>query len=106
MDGRTGRPGGPGRAAGSGFSLHLGHVALAVGVANVMLLIVFVKPGASFRMGMAVLAVVAAFGAWRTARDFDWSLPARAVVAGLAAVPILGMAVCLGLLFKAVRERQ
>ena len=94
-----------GPADSSGFSLHLGHVALAVGVANVVLLIAFVKPGASFRVGMLLLGLVAAFGAWRTARDFDWSVPARAVVAVLAAVPMLGMAVCLGLLFKAVRER-
>lgn len=94
------------RSAQPAFSVHLGHVALAVGVANAVLLIAFVKPGASFRMGMLVLGLVAAFGAWRTARDFDWSLIARAVVAALAAVPMLGMAVCLGLLFKAVRERR
>lgn len=108
VEGGTGRRGGhrSGAAADSGFSLHLGHAALAIGVANVVLLIALVKPGASFRMGMAVLGLVAAFGAWRTARDFDWSVPARAVVAGLAAVPVLGMAVCLGLLFKAARERQ
>lgn len=91
--------------ARSSFSIHLGHVALAFGVANAVLLIAFFKPGASFRMGMFGLGLVAAFGAWRTARDFDWSIPARAVVAVLAAVPMLGMAVCLGLLFKAVRER-
>ena len=48
---------------------------------------------------------VAAFGAWRTARDFDWSPLARAVVALLSAIPMLGMAVCLGLLFKAFRAR-
>jgi len=91
--------------ARSSFSIHLGHVALAFGVANAVLLIAFFKPGASFRMGMFGLGLVAAFGAWRTARDFDWSIPARALVAVLAAVPMLGMAVCLGLLFKAVRER-
>lgn len=91
--------------AQSSFSLHLGHVALAIGVANAVLLIAFFKPGASFRMGMFGLGLVAAFGAWRTARDFDWSPLARAVVAVLAAVPMVGMAVCLGLLFKAVRER-
>lgn len=88
------------------FSLHLGHVALAIGVANAVLLIAFVKPGASFRMGMLILGLVAAYGAWRTARDFDWSPVARAVVAALAAVPMVGMAVCLGLLFKAMRERD
>ncbi len=88
------------------FSLHLGHVALAIGVANAVLLIAFVKPGASFRMGMLILGLVAAYGAWRTARDFDWSPVARAVVAVLAAVPLVGMAVCLGLLFKAMRERD
>ena len=87
------------------FSLHLGHVALAIGVASVVLLMAFIKPGASFRMGMVVLGLIAAWGAWRTTRDFDWSPLARAVVAALAAVPLLGMAVCLGLLFKAVRER-
>ncbi|MBT9512497.1 MAG: sel1 repeat family protein [Acidovorax sp.] len=96
---------GQGVLARSGFSLHLGHVALVVGVANVVLLIAFFKPGASFRMGMVGLGLVAAFGAWRTARDFDWSPLARAVVALLAAIPMLGMAVCLGLLFKAGRER-
>lgn len=90
---------------GSGFSLHLGHVALAVGVVSVLLLIAFFKPGGSFRMGMVGLGLVAAFGAWRTARDFDWSPLARAVVALLAAIPLLGMAVCLGLLFKAFRAR-
>lgn len=90
---------------GSGFSLHLGHVALGVGVASVLLLLAFFKPGASFRMGMFALGLVAAFGAWRTARDFDWSPLARAVVALLAAIPLLGMAVCLGLLFKAFRAR-
>lgn len=90
---------------GSGFSLHLGHVALGVGVASVLLLLAFFKPGASFRMGMFALGLVAAFGAWRTARDFDWSPLARAVVALLAAIPMLGMAVCLGLLFKAFRAR-
>ena len=105
LPGSAGRRGRPSPAATSGFSLHLGHVALAIGVANVVLLIAFVKPGASFRMAMAALGLVAAFGAWRTARDFDWSVPARAVAAVLAAVPILGMAVCLSLLFKAVRER-
>ena len=89
----------------TGFSLHLGHVALVVGVANVLLLITFFKPGASFRMGMFGLGLVAAFGAWRTARDFDWSPLGRAVAALLAAIPLLGMAVCLGLLFKAARER-
>ncbi|WP_306556315.1 tetratricopeptide repeat protein [Acidovorax sp.] len=94
-----------GAGSRSGFSLHLGHLALVVGVANVVLLIAFFKPGASFRMGMFGLGLVAAFGAWRTARDFDWSPLARAVVAVLAAVPMVGMAVCLGLLFKAVRER-
>ena len=57
-------------------------------------------------MGMVALGLVAAFGAWRTARDFDWSPLVRAVVAVLAAIPMVGMAVCLGLLFKAVRERQ
>ena len=87
------------------FSLHLGHAALAIGVASVVLLMVFFKPGASFRTGMVVLGLIAALGAWRTARDFEWSPLARAVVAALAAVPLLGMAVCLGLLFKAVRER-
>ena len=89
----------------SSFSLHLGHVALAIGVANAGLLIAFFKPGTSFRMGMWGLGLIAAFGAWRTARDFEWSPLARAVVALLAAVPVLGMVVCLGLLFKAVRER-
>lgn len=93
------------RGARSSFSLHLGHVALAIGVANAVLLIAFFKPGTSFRMGMLVLGCVAAYGAWRTARDFDWSPIARAVVALLAGVPMLGMAVSLGLLFKAVRER-
>jgi TPR repeat protein len=88
------------------FALHLGHVALAIGVASVVLLIAFVKPGASFRMRMVVLGLIAAWGAWRTARDFDWSPLARAMVAALAAVPLLGMAVCLCLLFKAVRERN
>lgn len=87
------------------FSIHLGHVALAIGVANAVLLLALFKPGASVRMGMFGLGLVAAFGAWRTARDFDWSPLARAVVAALAAVPMLGMAVCLGMLFKAVRER-
>lgn len=96
---------GAGHGTQSSFSIHLGHVALAIGVANAVLLIAFFKPGASFRMGMVGLGLVAAFGAWRTARDFDWSPLARAVVAALAAVPMLGMAVCLGLLFKAVRER-
>ena len=80
-------------------------MALGVGVASVLLLIAFFKPGASFRMGMVGLGLVAAFGAWRTARDFDWSPLARAVVAVLAAIPLLGMGVCLGLLFKALRER-
>ncbi|MDH4418355.1 MULTISPECIES: hypothetical protein [unclassified Acidovorax] len=76
-----------------------------LGVANLVLLIAFFKPGASFRMGMFALGLVAAFGAWRTARDFDWSPLARAVAALLAAIPMLGMAVCLGLLLKAFRER-
>ncbi|KRD55797.1 hypothetical protein ASE52_06155 [Acidovorax sp. Root275] len=93
------------RGARSAFSLHLGHVALAIGVANAVLLIAFFKPGASFRMGMLILGCVAAYGAWRTARDFDWSPVTRAVVALLAGIPMLGMAVSLGLLFKAVRER-
>lgn len=87
------------------FSLHIGLVALAIGVANPVLLMAFFKPGASFRMGMLVLGCVAAYGAWRTARDFDWSPVARALVALLAGLPMLGMAVSLGLLFRAVRER-
>jgi len=83
----------------------LGQAALGIGVANGALLMAFFKPGASFRVGMVVLGLIAALGAWRTARDFDWSPLARAVVAVLAAIPLLGMGVCLGLLFKALRER-
>ena len=89
----------------STFAWHLGQAALGIGVANGALLMAFFKPGASFRMGMLVLGLIAALGAWRTARDFDWSPLARAVVAVLAAIPLLGMGVCLGLLFKALRER-
>ncbi|PTT43021.1 sel1 repeat family protein, partial [Acidovorax sp. HMWF018] len=89
----------------STFAWHLGHAALGIGVANGALLMAFFKPGASFRVGMVVLGLIAALGAWRTARDFDWSPLARAVVAALAAIPLLGMGVCLGLLFKALRER-
>ena len=58
-----------------------------------------------WRLVLLVLGLIAALGAWRTARDFDWSPLARAVVAVLAAIPLLGMGVCLGLLFKALRER-
>jgi TPR repeat protein len=87
------------------MSWHLGHLALAIGAANAVLLIAFVKPGASFRAGMLVLGLVAAFGAWRTARDFEWSPIARALAALLAAIPVAGMAVSLGLLFKAFRAR-
>lgn len=87
------------------FSMHLGHVALAIGIANVVLLIAFVKPGANFCVGTLMLGLVAAYGAWRTARDFDWSPFVRAVMAALAAVPLPGMAVCLGLLLKGVRGR-
>ena len=107
-DDEEGEEAGTGWGAGgarTGFSLHLGHAALVVGVANPVLLIALFKPGASFRMGMLALGLVAAFGAWRTARDFDWSPLGRAVTAVLAAIPLLGTAVCVGLLFKAARER-
>jgi len=87
------------------MSWHLGHLALAIGAANAVLLIAFVKPGASFRAGMLVLGLVAAFGAWRTSRDFEWRPVARALVALLAAIPMVGMAVSVGLLFKAFRTR-
>lgn len=89
-----------------GLSLHWGHLALMVGMANVVLVIAFFKPGASFRMGLMALGFVGAIGAWRTAGDLDWSPLARAAVAVLAAIPILGMAVCTLLLFKAMRERR
>ena len=89
-----------------GLSLHWGHLALVVGMANVVLVIAFFKPGASFRMGLVAFGLVGAMGAWRTASDLDWSPLARAAVAVLAAIPILGMAVCTLLLFKAMRERR
>lgn len=92
--------------ASAGGWLHLGHLALMMGAANIVLVIAFFKPGASFRTGLAVFGVVAAFGAWRTGRDFDWSPLQRAVVALLAATPIAGMAVCVLMLFKAMRQRQ
>ncbi len=88
------------------LSLHWGHLALMVGMANVVLVIAFFKPGVSFRMGLMALGFVGAIGAWRTAGDLDWSPLARAAVAVLAAIPILGMAVCTLLLFKAMRERR
>lgn len=80
-------------------------MALAVGVANVVLLIAFAPPGTLFRLGMALLGLVAAYGAWRTTRDLGWPPVARMATALLAAVPLLGMAVCLGVLMKAVRAR-
>jgi hypothetical protein len=89
-----------------GLSLHWGHLALVVGMANLVLVIAFFKPGASFRMGLMAFGLVGAMGAWRTAGDLDWSPLARAAVAVLAAIPILGMAVCTLLLFKAMRERR
>lgn len=92
--------------ASAGGWLHLGHLALMMGAANIVLVIAFFKPGASFRTGLAVFGVVAAFGAWRTGRDFDWSPLQRAVAALLAATPIAGMAVCVLMLFKAMRQRQ
>ncbi len=88
------------------FSLHLGHLALVVGAANVVLLILFFKPGASFRTGMAVMGLIAAFGAWSTGRDFDWPPAARAAVAVVAAIPIVGMAVCVWMLMKSFRGRE
>ncbi len=88
------------------FSLHLGHLALVVGAANVVLLILFFKPGASFRTGMAVMGLIAAFGAWRTGRDFDWSPAARAAVAVVAAIPMVGMAVSAWMLVRAFRGRE
>ncbi|MES2611787.1 MAG: sel1 repeat family protein [Pseudomonadota bacterium] len=87
------------------FSLHLGHLALLIGAANVVLLILFFKEGASFRRGMAVMGLIAAFGAWRTGRDFDWAPAARAAVAVVAAVPMVGMAVSLWMLIKSFRGR-
>ena len=89
-----------------GLSLHWGHLALMVGMANVVLVIAFFKPGASFRMGLMAFGLVGAVGAWRTAGDLDWPPLARAVVALLAAIPLVGMAVCTLLLFKAMRERR
>ncbi|EJE52232.1 TPR repeat-containing protein [Acidovorax sp. CF316] len=87
------------------FSLHLGHLALVIGAANVVLLILFFKEGASFRRGMAVMGLIAAFGAWRTGRDFDWAPAARAAVAVVAAIPIVGMAVSVWMLVRAFRGR-
>ncbi|PIF90708.1 hypothetical protein CLU86_1597 [Acidovorax sp. 62] len=91
---------------GTGVSMHWGHLALMVGIANVVLVIAFFKPGASFRMGLMAFGLVGAVGAWRTTGDLDWSPLARAVVALLAAIPLVGMAVCTLLLFKAMRERR
>ena len=91
---------------GTGVSMHWGHLALMVGMANVVLVIAFFKPGASFRMGLMAFGLVGAVGAWRTAGDLDWPPLARAVVALLAAIPLVGMAVCTLLLFKAMRERR
>lgn len=88
-----------------GISLHLGHLALAIGAASVVLLIAFVKPGASFKNGMFVLGLVAAFGAWRTGRDFEWAPAARALVAAVAAIPLVGMAVCIWMLMRSFRGR-
>jgi uncharacterized protein len=90
---------------GSGVAMHWGHLALMVGIANVVLVIAFFQPGVSFRMGLLGFGLVGALGAWRTAGDLDWSPLARAVVALLAAVPLVGMAVCALLLFRAMRER-
>lgn len=87
------------------FSLHLGHLALAIGAASVVLLILFFPPGASFRMGMFAMGLIAAFGAWRTGRDFDWPPGARAAVGVVAAIPIVGMAVCVWMLMKSFRGR-
>lgn len=86
--------------------MHLGHLALMVGAINIVLVIAFFKPGASFRAGLMFFGLIGALGAWRTARDFDWAPLQRAVVAVLAAVPIAGMAVCVMMLFKALRQRD
>lgn len=51
---------------GTGVSMHWGHLALMVGIANVVLVIAFFKPGASFRMGLMAFGLVGAVGAWRT----------------------------------------
>ncbi len=88
------------------FSLHLGHLALLIGAANVVLLILFFKEGASFRRGMAVMGLIAAYGAWRTGRDFDWAPAARAAVAVVAAIPIVGMAVSAWMLVRSFRGRE
>ncbi|CAN7490778.1 sel1 repeat family protein [Acidovorax sp. LjRoot66] len=88
------------------FSLHLGHLALLIGAANVVLLILFFKEGASFRRGMAVMGLIAAYGAWRTGRDFDWAPAARAAVAVVAAIPMVGMAVSAWMLVRSFRGRE
>lgn len=95
-----------GHGRSSGVSMHLGHLALMVGAINIVLVIAFFKPGASFRAGLMFFGLIGALGAWRTARDFDWAPLQRAVVAVLAAVPIAGMAVCVMMLFKALRQRD
>ncbi|MNL85074.1 hypothetical protein D3C87_2132590 [compost metagenome] len=51
------------------------------------------------------MGLIAAFGAWRTGRDFDWAPAARAAVAVVAAIPIVGMAVSVWMLVRAFRGR-
>ncbi len=95
-----------GGSQGTGVSMHWGHLALMVGIANIVLVIAFFQPGASFRMGLMAFGLVGAVGAWRTTGDLGWPPLGRAVVAMLAAIPLVGMAVCTLLLFRAMRERH
>lgn len=93
-------------ASRKGTSVHLGHLGLVIGAASVVLLIASGKSGPSFRTGMYILGLIAAFGAWRTGRDFDWGPAARALVAAVAAIPLVGMAVCIWMLMKSFRGRD
>jgi TPR repeat protein len=89
-------------------SLHIGHAALVVGALQGALFIWLTpenKPALAILI-LGMLALTGAYGAWRVARDQEFSSGITALIVLLALVPMIGMLPCIGLLLKLIRQKM
>lgn len=87
--------------------LHIGHLALVAGALGTALLLALApsmgKTG--FRLLVALVGLIGAFGVWRSSADLDWSTFKRAILAALALLPGVGFIACIAVLLQVLRDR-